>query len=57
MYFEIIFKCPFIKVLGKQWKHSREVLEDEVNGCDVDKVKTEHDMFEEEELHNCQAQF
>ena len=30
---------------------------DEVEGCDVEKVKTEHNEFEEEELQNHQAQF
>ena len=46
-----------IEVHGKQWKHSRQVLEDEVEGCDVEKVKTEHDKFEEKELQNRQAPF
>jgi hypothetical protein len=32
-------------------------LDDEVEGCDVEKVKTEHNEFEEEELQNHQAQF
>jgi hypothetical protein len=32
-------------------------LEDEAKGCDVEKVKTECDEFEEEELQNHQAQF
>jgi hypothetical protein len=31
-------------------KNSREALTDEVEGCDVDKVKTEPDDLEEEEL-------
>jgi hypothetical protein len=29
---------------------SREALADEAEGCDVDKVKTKPDKFEEEEL-------
>ena len=32
-------------------ENSREALADEVEGCDVDKVKTEPDDFEEEELY------
>jgi hypothetical protein len=42
------------------WKSSFVVassLEDENKGCDVEKVKTEHDEFGEEELQNHQAQF
>jgi hypothetical protein len=31
-------------------KNSREALADEVEGCDVDKIKTEPDDLEEEEL-------
>ena len=31
---------------------SKEALEDEVKGCDVEKVKIEHDEFEEVELQN-----
>jgi hypothetical protein len=36
----------------KQLKNSREALADEVEGCDVVKVKTEPDNFEKEELNN-----
>ena len=32
-------------------ENSREALADEVEGCDVDKVKTEPDDFEEEEFN------
>jgi len=53
----LLIKKKLIEVHGKYWKHSREVLEDEVEGCDVEKVKTEHNEFEEEELQNHQAQF
>ena len=33
----------------------KEALENHIEGCDVEKVKTEHDKFEEEELQNHQA--
>jgi hypothetical protein len=35
---------------SKQLKKSTEALADEVEGCDVDKFKTDPDDFEEEEL-------
>ncbi len=38
-------------MITNYWKHSREVLDYEVEGCDVENVKTEPDKeFEEEEF-------
>ena len=39
-----------IEVNGKQWKHSRKASDDQVNGCDVEKVKLSRAEFAMEEL-------
>ena len=51
----LLIKKKLIEVHGKYWKHSREVLDYEVEGCDVEKVKTEHNEFEPQ-MCRCQPQ-
>jgi hypothetical protein len=43
-------QCYLIEDHSKQLKNSREALANEVEGCDVVRVKTEPENFEEEEL-------
>ena len=44
-------------MLAEDFSQIVEGFVDEVESYDVEKVKTEHNEFEEEELQNHQAQF
>ena len=44
-------QCHVIEVHGKHWKHFREALEDQVEGCYGEQVKPEPEEFEEHEFN------
>ena len=54
---DVISKADDISAEVDDFKEAKEALEKQVEGCNVERVKTEPDDFEAPPLQTCHAQF